>query len=202
MEFKLKSVKTIIYKTIRDLGLGDKEIAWQDYIEWAIEALQLIDAYTQYIEKHKVELKVENNFALLPSDFYTALSNPGLAYKIQGNSLLTDTPNGTIKFNYLAFPLDDEGFLLVPDHISYDEAIKWRIATMLSIRGELLNPNIDLKYCENKWNFYCTQAKGVSNSLNADAIERFAKNRLRLKPDHNQYKTNFYRVENPINRNQ
>jgi len=71
---------------------------------------------------------------------------------------------------------------------------------MLAIRGELVSTSIDLRYCESKWNFYCKQARAVSNMLDADATERFAKNRLRFKPDSGQYDVNFWRIQNPINR--
>jgi len=200
MNLKLKSVKSIIYKTVRDLGLGDRDIAWQDYIEWTAEALQLIDGYTQYIQKLGYELEVENHIAKLPMDFYSPIANQGLEYKIQGDCILTTKKNGTICFNYLAFPLDDEGFLMIPDNVSYDEALKWRIAMMLAIRGELTSTVINLQYCENKWVFYCRQARAVSNMLDADAVERFAQNRLRFKPDVNQYAVNFWRENNHIDR--
>lgn len=201
MEFKLKSIKTIIYKTIRDLGIGDKEVAWQDFIEFGIEALQLIDGYTQYIQRLGYDIEVENHMAKLPGDYYSPLANPHLQYKIQGDSIITAcTKNGKIKLNYLAFPFDEEGFLLIPDNVSYDEAIKWRIAMMLSIRGELNNPNLNLRYCEDKWHWYCRQARAVSNMLDADATERFAQNRLRFKPDFNQYSVNFWRENNAVDR--
>lgn len=200
MNFKLKSVKSIIYKTVRDLGIGDKEIAWQDMIEWSAEALQQIDGYTQYIERLGVEIEIEDNMAKLPLDFYSAISNPHLVYKIQGDTIVTEKANGTICFNYLAFPLDEEGFMMVPDNIGYDEALMWKIATKLAMRGELHNPILDLRYCEAKWNFYCKQARSMSNMLSADDTERFAQNRLRFKPDHRQYNVNFWRVQNPVDR--
>lgn len=200
MEFRFKSIKTVIYRVLRDFGIGDKEIAWQDYCEWGIEALQLIDAYTQYIERYEFPITIENNMAKLPDDFYSAMANPGLAYKIQDDSIVTEKKNGEIKLNYLALPFDEEGFLLIPDNISYDEAIKWRIGMMLSIRGELNNPVLNLQYCEAKWNFYCRQARSKSNMLDAESLERFAQNRLRFKLDTNQYATGFHRVVNKLNR--
>ena len=178
MEFKLVSVREVIYKVIRDLGLGDKEIAWQDFIEWGMEALQQIDAYTQYEEVIDYKIEVENHIAKLPMDFYSAMANPRLCYKIQNDCIITEKKNGTICFNYLAFVLDDEGFLMIPDNISYKEAILWKIAYKLSMRNELPNTNYTPAYCSKQWDFYCTQARSKGNSLSSDAIERFAKNRL------------------------
>jgi hypothetical protein len=200
MNFRLKSVKSIIYKTVRDLGIGDREIPWQDFIEYCAEALQQIDGYTQYIERLGVEIEIEDNIAKLPLDFYSAIANPHLVYKIQGDSIVTEKANGVICFNYLAFPLDEEGFPLVPDNVAYDEALMWKIATKLAMRGDLVSTAMDLRYCEAKWNFYCKQARSVSNMLSADDTERFAQNRLRFKPDSRQYNVEFWRVKNPIDR--
>jgi hypothetical protein len=178
MEFKLTSSKEVIYKVVRDLGLGDKEIPWQDYLEYMSEALQQIDAYTQYEEVIGFELDIENHIAKLPCNFYSAIANPNLAYKIQGDCIITEKKNGKICFNYLAFIEDEEGFLMIPDNISYREAILWKIAYKESMRGNLPNTNFTPQYCQAKWNFYCTQARSKGNSLGADAIERFSKNRL------------------------
>lgn len=199
MNFKLISCKEVIYKVVRDLGLGDKEIPWQDIIEWSCESLQQIDAYTQYEEKIGVEIEIENHMATLPMNFYAPMDNAGLVYKIQGDAILTEKKNGKIKFNYLAFILDDEGFLMIPDNISYREAILWKIAYKLAMRGELSGTYGDVAYCERKWNFYCTQARSKGNGLGIDAIEKFAKNRLRLVNDYTQYHQSFNRVQNPYN---
>lgn len=191
MEFKLTSVRKVVYTIIRDLGLGDKEIAWQDIVEYCMEALQQIDSYTQYKEVIGEPIEVENHMAKLPEDFYTAMSNPNLEYKIQGDSIVVSKKNGIIKLNYLAFILDEEGFLMIPDDISYSEALLWKVATKLCRRGELSGIYSDIKYCEAKWNFYCTQARAKGNSLGADGIERFARQRMSLGRNTNAYPNEF-----------
>lgn len=199
MEFKLVSLKTIIYKAVRDLGLGDREIPWQDMLEWGIEALQQIDAFTQYIEVRGFEVEIDDYIGKLPENFYTFTENPGLVYRQQGDSIVVNTRKGKVAINYLAFPYDEEGIVMIPDNISFAEALMWKIANKLAIRGQLPNKELSIQYTQQMWNRYCGQARSKANSMSIDQLERFAKNRLTFKPDVMQYDKNFRVVGNPFN---
>lgn len=69
---KLTSVHEIIAKVVRDFGLGDDEIRWQDMIEWIAEGLVLIGAYTQFEEKEAI-IAIENHKGVLPCDFHRSI---------------------------------------------------------------------------------------------------------------------------------
>lgn len=47
-----------------------------------------------------------------------------LTYKIQGGCIITSIPNGTIEMAYMAMPIDDEGYPLIPDNSSYSRALE------------------------------------------------------------------------------
>jgi len=69
MIYRLVSVKEVIAKVVRDLGMNNEEIPYQDFIEWIAEALKHIGAFPQFISK-EVNLPVENYRATLPCDFH------------------------------------------------------------------------------------------------------------------------------------
>lgn len=48
----------------------------------------------------------------------------GLTYKLQGNCIITSVPKGIIEIAYMAMPIDDEGYPLIPDNSSYLKALE------------------------------------------------------------------------------
>lgn len=142
MIYKLESVRIVIGKIVRDLGLGDMEINYQDMIEWIAEGLQDIGAYYQFTHKPGT-LEVEDFKAELPCDFYEMVRimdttvgnridhnsyligdsqetinntvNNSSEHKINHNIMTVGFRTGTVNIQYLAFPVDTEGFPMVPD---------------------------------------------------------------------------------------
>lgn len=187
MELKSKSIKHIFPILVRNLGLGDRELPVYDIIEWCAYALGQIECYGQYVEKYNEDIIIDNHRATLPCDFVRSLDNPGLVYKITGDMITSPLEKGTIKFNYLAFELDEEGYPLIPDDVSFDEALTWQVAYRLSIRDELPNKKLDPMYCKQQWNFYCKQARAKGNRLSEDERARFARLHLGFSTDVKQY---------------
>jgi hypothetical protein len=184
MQYKLTTVYSVISKIVRDLGLGDKEVNWQDMVEWIGEAMQHIGAYNQYEERTE-ELTLDDGRSKLPCDFY----------KIVGDTIIVDTKNKSFTITYLAFKLDEQGFPLIPDHVSYFDALFWKVASMLAMRDELPNKKMDYEYCRQKWNFYCRQARAKMNELSEQEKALFARSFLTLSVDINQY-PNFKDISN------
>ena len=173
MQRPLISSKSVIRKIVTDLGLGGQEIPWQDIVEWIGEGLQHIGAVGQLVEQ-VTDLEVSGFRAKLPGDFFSARPNNHLAYQLRGDSLLVGFSEGLITgFTYLAFPLDEEGFPLVPDNISYATALFWKVAMQLAIRGELLNKELSFATCKSRWDWYCRQA-GTQGQYSPGFAQRFA----------------------------
>jgi hypothetical protein len=84
MIHKLESIDTVLNKVVRDLGLGENEIPYQDMIEWSAEALEHIGSYTQFETKF-ADILIENYEGVLPSGLYKTVKME-LGCEITANS--------------------------------------------------------------------------------------------------------------------
>lgn len=259
MIYNLEKIDVVINKIIRDLGLGAEEIPYQDFIEWAAEALLHIGAFTQLKQKEdlviiddyrgylpcdlykvvrllkassveksdgtfyggtftqllfeagiefkslpgRVQLDILQGGGLEPksvSDKYEYLSdrlshngnligNPVVNqftsndYNINFNIITTGFRQGFIKIQYLALPVDDNGFPLVPDDQSFRDAIFWKCAYQLCMRNPEIFKNKklqDFDYVRQMWLRYCVQARANAIMPDVDTIQRLANNWMRL----------------------
>lgn len=170
---KLVSSKAVILKIARDLGLGSTSIPWQDMVEWIGEGLQHIGGYNQFIPK-TATIHVENYKGKLPEDFHSTRPNPFLSYKIVQDTIQVAIQHGHVNLDYLAFPLDEEGFPLVPDKVQYSTALFWKVAMQLAIRGDLVNKELSIATCVSRWNWYCRQAGATGQLGDGQFAARFA----------------------------
>lgn len=207
---KFIPINVVISKIVTDLGLGEKEIAYQNFVEWIVSGLKYIGVDYQYITK-EVELKVENYQVTLPCDFSlfsrvlflenknTTMMNRNpdlqqeeffnqdnriskLDYKIENNRIITSFPKGSITLQYKAIPSDEEGLPLIPDLIEYETALFWRVVYQLNIYGyQFKNPALmDILFVQQQWRDYCAQARGAGNMPDLPTLERMKNNWLRL----------------------
>jgi len=218
------SIKQVISKLYRDLNLQD-ESRWEDMVEWSAEALEQIGAYMQYTHK-SVTVKAENYRISLPCDFHkvVALEHKGehlrylsgdfdtyyhqndsknlrssstYGYNINSAFINTNFREGDIIFSYLAVPVDSEGFPLVPDNISYKEAIFWYILMKLFLGG-FEHKFFSYDQAEARWHHYCSQARGKANMPNSDMYESIKNQWNRLKPimnNHTSFNANLSNSE-------
>jgi len=253
MIYGLEKLDRVINKIIRDLGLGEEEIPFADFVEWIADGLEHIGAYYQLQEKSCI-VKIENHEGFLPCDFYKMIrliqgcqiepatsggfyagslvevlakagidfeslpayeryiiiGNQGLSktdisdmsqitgalnfnknlignphitsftdsdINISNNRVLAAFSSGFLQLQYLAMPVDERGWPLVPDNVSFRDAMFWKCAYQLSMRNpdKMPNPRMkDMEYCKQKWNFYCVQARAESNMPDLAMLERFA----------------------------
>lgn len=116
-----------------------------------------------------------------------------LKYSIKPGYINTNIPTGYLKLSYDAIPADEDGFPLVPDLVSYTEAIYWYVVMKLKF-PDYLNGKLDQsRYHDIKrsWNFYCKQAYGDAMMPNMDEMESIKNQWNRLLPDLNAH-SNFY----------
>lgn len=108
-------------------------------------------------------------------------------YNVNLNKITTAFRFGVIQIQYLCFPIDQRGFPMVPDDVSYRTALFWYCVNMLAIGNPqvLKNPQLrDLQYTDNQWQFYCAQARASANAPDLAMVERM--------------KNNFYRLLNTV----
>jgi hypothetical protein len=88
----------------------------------------------------------------------------------------------------MAFPTDEECYPMVPDDISFREAMFWYIYKKLLLQGEqFMNPRIQYEFAEMQWQKYCTQARNAANYPDIDRYESFMDQWVRLVPNINRW---------------
>jgi len=100
---------------------------------------------------------------------------------------------GEVKIHYWAFPLDSEGFLMIPDDVSYKDAMMWKVAYQLSIRGyKFENVQMrDIKFTGHHWRFYVKQARAEGRKPDRLLMERLKNDWLTLVMNPHQFRNDF-----------
>ncbi len=111
-------------------------------------------------------------------------------YSVDHPYLRTDFKSGYICLAFVGQALDERGYPMIPDEVSYIEAIKkyiiYKVKYAEFLQG-LLNPTIFAKL-EDDWHWYCQQARGKANMPKTiDELENLKQQRVRLIPQQNSY---------------
>jgi hypothetical protein len=124
----------------------------------------------------------------------TTSSDTGdLIYVIVDNYIKTNIASGYLMMSYQAIPTDIDGYPLVPDEVSFLEALYWYVVKKLlypmwrdgRVRDAVYND------AKSSWNYYCKQAYGNAMMPNQDQLESFKNSWLRLIPEINEHKSFF-----------
>jgi hypothetical protein len=125
-------------------------------------------------------------------DCVNEISNAKDSYIIDCDYLKTSFPSGQVCLTYTAFPLDDDCFPLVPDDISFREALFWYIFKKLLLGGwDKPTNKIDYAMAEQMWAKYCSQARANATFPDIDRMESFKNQWVRLVPDVNAHSVFF-----------
>lgn len=95
-------------------------------------------------------------------------------YNIIMDNIITSYKTGTLRLKYLAMPIDEEGFPMIPDNEAYKEAFFWKVARQLAIRDQLLNKQLTFDYCNRQWQWYCGQARAEAHVMTLAEKNMFA----------------------------
>ena len=114
------------------------------------------------------------------------------SYVIENNLIKTSFKDGKICLSYTAFPVDEECYPLVPDDISFREAMFWYIYKKMLLGGYMPNANgMTYDIAEQQWKYYCTQARNSANYPDIAGYESFLNQWVRLVPNINRFDDNF-----------
>jgi hypothetical protein len=81
---------------------------------------------------------------------------------------------------------------MVPDDISYKEAMFWYIYKQMLLGGyDKPSNRIDYNFADAKWKYYCTQARNAANYPDIDRYESYMNQWVRLVPDINRHAAFF-----------
>jgi hypothetical protein len=92
----------------------------------------------------------------------------------------------------MAFPTDEDCYPLIPDDISFKEAMFWYIYKQLLLGGfDKPTNKIDYTFADQKWQYYCTQARNSANYPDIDKYQSFMDQWVRLVPSINRHAVFF-----------
>jgi len=117
-----------------------------------------------------------------------------ITYNVQGNYIFTSFKDGAqVIMFYKAFPVDEEGYPLIPDDISFKQAVQSYVR--LKVDYILWRKNIIARdvfeYSEREWMWYVGQAKTKALTPNYDMMESWKNQHLTLMPRINEQARNF-----------
>ena len=108
-------------------------------------------------------------------------------YYIENGRIKTSFVAGKVCLSYMAFPTDDDCFPLVPDDISFKEAMFWYVYKKILLGGEApAVKEINYIFAEQQWKYYCTQARNAAVFPDIDRMESFMNQWVRLIPNINR----------------
>lgn len=117
---------------------------------------------------------------------------PFRCYYTEADKLKASFSQGKVCISYMAFPVDDECFPLVPDDISFKEAMFWYVYKKMLLGNMTPSQNgIGYEFAEMQWKYYCTQARNAANYPDIDAYESFMDQWVRLIPNINRHAEGF-----------
>ena len=117
---------------------------------------------------------------------------PFRCYYVEADKIKTSFSTGKVCLSYMAFPIDDECFPLVPDDISFKEAMFWYIYKKMLLGNMAPSQNgIGYEFAEMQWKYYCTQARNAANFPDIDGYESFMDQWVRLIPNINRHAEGF-----------
>jgi len=113
-------------------------------------------------------------------------------YIIDNDYIKTSFQSGKICLSYMAFPTDEDCYPLIPDDISFKEAMFWYVYKKILLSSpKFKNNGIDYSFAEQQWKYYCTQARNTANYPDIDRYESFMNQWVRLIPSINRHDDGF-----------
>jgi hypothetical protein len=113
-------------------------------------------------------------------------------YLVENDYIKTSFSEGTICLSYKALPTDSDCYPLVPDDISYKEAMFWYIFKKMILGGyDASALGMNYMVADQQWKYYCTQARNAAVYPDIDRMENFMNQWVRLIPNINRHAGTF-----------
>jgi len=173
-------------------------------IEYSSTTSVLNEINSRIVVLENVYFKNSNNMQPLQygaSNFHRSMHcdncvNENVSYEdtyiIDNDYIKTSFESGKICLSYKAFPTDEDCYPLVPDDISYSEALFWYVyKKILLSKPDFKKNGINYSFAEQQWKYYCTQARNAANFPDIDKYESFMNQWVRLIPNINRHDVGF-----------
>ena len=114
-------------------------------------------------------------------------------YMVESDYVKTSFSSGMLCLGYKAMPTDPDCYPLVPDDISFKEAMFWYIYKKMLLGGtiDVSKNGIQYTFAEQQWKYYCTQARNAAVFPDIDRMESFMNQWVRLIPNINRHDLGF-----------
>jgi len=114
-------------------------------------------------------------------------------YLVENDYVKTSFDKGRLCLSYKAMPTDADCYPLVPDDVSYREAMFWYVYKKMLLGGTIdVNKNgINYQFADQQWKYYCTQARNAAVFPDIDRMESFMNQWVRLIPNINRHSLAF-----------
>lgn len=133
----------------------------RDYSE-IDELVNNISTISQYA-KNLIQTIYNDNHRVIPGDVSTTDD-----YNLTNNGWVHFSfETGTVYFHYLRFPIDCDGYPMIPDNQKLIKCLEWYIMTMICARGHK-HPVFNFSDCEKRWLDYAPKAKNSVMAPNSD----------------------------------
>ena len=126
--------------------------------------------------------KIENAVFVNPNDLSYNRGNSSI--KIENGWLKTSFNTGNVNMIYTAQPMDDEGYPMLPDEVSFREAL-YRYIVYKYLYAKYLHGEITenvYQDAKNEWKYYCNQAGAQALMPNGTQLENLKRSFVSLKP--------------------
>ena len=122
-------------------------------------------------------------------------------YKVNNGVVFTDFKEGFINIAYKAYPVDNEGFLMIPDDEKLRAAVKYHLIYKIDYRAWRVNPASPgmkalLNDSEQRRDFYAGAARNKSHIPNVSKMESIKNRWLSLIPRINEHRNGFRTLNN------
>ena len=110
-----------------------------------------------------------------------------ITFDLNNEYLTLSVEEGKVCLAYLAFPTDDEGLPMIPDDVSYKQAVKKYLTMKIDYiewRRGTLNPQV-YQHSEREWEWYCGQASNKAKDPGLPGMESIKNQIIRLRPEIN-----------------
>jgi len=114
-------------------------------------------------------------------------------YMIESDYIKTSFSTGRICLSYKAMPTDADCYPLVPDDISFKEAMFWYIFKKMLLGGtaDPTKNGMNYQFADQQWKYYCSQARNSAVFPDIDRYESFMNQWVRLIPNINRHDLSF-----------
>ena len=121
-----------------------------------------------------------------------------IKYALKPGYITTNIATGYLKLSYDELPMDENGYLLIPDLASYREALYWYVVMKLKFPEYMSGRmNREIYYdIRRSWNFYCQQAYAEAMMPDQGDMDIIHKSWIKLVPDLNMYGSAFDELAN------